>query len=147
MKKLLIGSLVVAGFGFSGFVSAAGVTLPSDGVVTTTACELLADQVTINLSANVSAAYQCDTADAAIRIGTCHVAGSRAPRSVTCEDISTETGYQPNAQGCSSTNDGNSIDIVDFSGFYATSRGGSVAEIPLHGTCTDETVGAMTGFD
>ncbi|WP_127556382.1 hypothetical protein [Saccharospirillum alexandrii] len=151
MKKLMLASVIV-GSAFAGTVLAAGTALPSSGgPVTTTDCSLLAGTVTVNLSSNVSGAFQCDLATNAIRIGTCHAAGSRQTTTVDCvltagADTTDDTSDDEyNGSSCGSTDD--SFDITDFRGFVATSQGGSVTQQELGGACSDSTLTALEIFD
>ncbi|MFT3757752.1 hypothetical protein [Thauera sp.] len=88
MKKL---SLLLAGLVFSGLASAVEITAPS-GRVLMTDCELLNEDVTINLTTGVVAGVACN--DAQIVMSACHTAGRLTSRSAdvtTCTDPNDNT--------------------------------------------------------
>ena len=136
MKKIIPALLLVSGLGVTFAASAVELESretigPVDGGADHE-CALLGSQVQINLSNNVEAAFSCDFATSTIRIGTCHIAGSRAPRTVTCEN-SAAAGDPAvwNAVGC--TTAGTQVNITDRVAFTASSQGGSVATAQLNG--------------
>lgn len=116
--------------------TAAGTKVPSGTAITINDCQLLGEDATINLSKNVLGAYNCDVINTEIEIGTCHEAGSRKPKTLDC------TGTDLPVAGCST---GATYDIPDFSGFTASSMGGTVSPVPLGGNCTDAAVQALIG--
>ncbi|MDH0121435.1 MAG: hypothetical protein FH750_08485 [Pseudomonas stutzeri] len=104
---------------------------------TTGACSLLAENVTLNLSARVWGVYNCDEATSVIRVAACHEGGSRKARTVNCaEDTANPGTYLP--QGCTATTP--TIEITDYAGYVAGSNGGSVAVNDLGGRCEASTV-------
>lgn len=147
MKKVISALFLMSSIGFS--VGASAIELTSRDTIGPTGggatheCALLGSQVQINLSANVNAAFNCDFATSTIRIGACHVAGSRAPRTVTCEN-SAATGDPAvwNAVGCAT--DGETITITDRVAYTASSQGGSVSTSQLNGAeCNAGAVDAL----
>jgi len=103
----------------------------------TGACTLLADNVTLNLSARVWGAYNCDDATSVIRVAACHEGGSRKARTVNCaEDAANPGTFLP--QGCTAQTA--TIEISDYAGYVAGSNGGSVAVNDLGGRCTGGTI-------
>lgn len=140
MKKLAY-LLVAAGIGVSFPALADPKAIPADGAVSAGAgnngCELLSENIRVNLSANVVGAFNCNVATNTIWVGTCHNAGSRNP-SLTCAQIGFEDdGTTPkfNHEDCDAT--GTVIeDAADFRGFFAQTSGGSVAPSFLGGSCS-----------
>lgn len=114
-------------------------TISELGTNTDHACSLLGETVRISLSSDVVAAFSCIELDSAINIGTCHTAGQRATRNVDCVATSYDASGNPdgwNATGCSATV--TSVEIpLSYTGYIATSTGGSVADSPLAGVCDD----------
>lgn len=107
------------------------------GIVSSAECALLADQVTMNFSKNVWAAYACDEATSVIQVAACHQGGSRVPKEVTCSaDPKNSTKFIP--AGCKDAT--SKITISDYSGFTAGSNGGSVGQNVLGGACSDSSV-------
>lgn len=146
MNNIFKCTAVAAFMGLSGLAMAAGTAFTSNQEqIDSTECSLLGSTVTINLSANISAAYQCDVADAAIRIGTCHAAGSRAEKTVTCVNSGTVDAPVWNHADCDANT--TSVTFADFSGFQASSTGGSVGEAALGGACSSSTVTTLEVFD
>lgn len=115
---------------------------PTGSTGSTHTCSLLGSQVQINLSSNVEAAFNCNFATSTIRVGTCHTAGSRAPRTATCTSTTTDgvTTWAP--EGCSATVQ--SVTLTDRVAFTASSQGGSVGAADLAGAaCTDASVAGL----
>ncbi len=158
MKSIFSALLICGAMGMSGaaFAAAEAGTLNSGNTIgptgdsaATHTCSLLGSQVQINLSNNVEAAFSCNFASSTIRTGTCHVAGSRAPRTVTCastpvvDDDGQPTGAVTwNAAGCGP--DVPTVTVTDRAAFTASSQGGSVSVTDLQGaTCSDDSVAAL----
>ena len=148
----IIKVFLVAGFGvllsFSalaaeeGALTAGGSTQISVDPAATLGCSLLANGVRINLSANVEGYYACDFANSDIRIGTCHVAGSRAEQTVVCNEDD-----DGNFQTSQCSTDGDTVTYTDRSGFVATSTGGSVGQASLDGaTCSGANISGLPFF-
>lgn len=101
-------------------------------------CSLLGEEVRVSLSSDVVAAFSCIELESAINIGTCHTAGQRATRNVECVATGFEAdGTTPtwNVEGCSA---GASVPVdLSYTGYVASSTGGSVAESPLAGVCDE----------
>jgi len=126
-----------------GALTAGGSTNISADPTEPLGCSLLASGVRINLSANVEGYYACDFANSDIRIGTCHVAGSRAEKTVDCVEDT-----DGNFQSSQCTTAGQSVTFTDRSAFVATSTGGSVGEAELDGnTCTGDNISGLTFFN
>lgn len=141
MKKI-VHLLFAAGIGMSASAVIAGTAVPTNGVVDPAACELLSEQIKLNFSAGVNAAYNCNTATNTIRVGTCHEAGSRNP-SVTCVQIGTDDDDNPvyNDAQCDDTNVGQSVTVATgYRGFFAQTSGGSVGAVFLGAECTSANV-------
>ena len=97
-------------------------------------CSLLGETVKISLSSDVIAAFSCVELESSINIGTCHNAGQRTTRSVTCVNTGTSSTPEWNAEGCTTTTSEVSVDL-SYTGYVASSTGGSVALSPLAGAC------------
>lgn len=89
MKKILFLALTVA---MAGTALAEDVVLSTDNnfTVKTTDCELLNENVKINLTSNVVGAVSCN--ENAIAIATCHTGGRTASREVELLDCVTDAG-------------------------------------------------------
>lgn len=146
MKKQLIALLAGMTVSMGAMAAADSGTLNSGastpiGTATsgeTNTCSLLGDSVTVNLSANVEGAFECDFANSAIRIATCHIGGSRAEQTDTCADVSADPNdgnVEWNIPGCTTV--GEDITYTDRTAFVANSAGGGVKAQALGGnTCT-----------
>lgn len=144
MKKLAY-LLVAAGIGVSFPALADPMAIPANGQVTGGAgndCELLSENIRVNLSSNVVGAFNCDIATNTIWVGTCHNAGSRNS-SLTCAQIGTDpTSGDPifNSDQCDAAAVAAGTVIEgepDFRGFFAQTSGGSVAPAFLGGNCSE----------
>lgn len=141
MKKSILATIFAGTMMASAFASAAPIS--SGTAITPTNCPLLGDQVVLNLSNNVSGAYNCDEATSVISVAACHKAGSRNPSTVNCT-ITSATGVDPvvwNGPSCTKAED--TFEIADFRGFTANSQGGKVAPEALGGACNEGSVGAL----
>jgi hypothetical protein len=109
MKKTILAPIVMLAIMFAGGAYAAddtveafqgGITLVPD-----TDCSLLSQRATITASANVHAAYYCDTTTTKAYAATCHEGGSANPTTVSCTcpgtTVGTVTTYTPNNTQCS----------------------------------------------
>jgi len=139
MKKSILAALLIS----SAFVSlnVSAVAIPNDGVITTTACTLLGEQVKLNLSNNVSGAYSCTEATSTIQVAACHKAGSRNTTTVACANSGTADAPDWNNASCADEAD--TFEITDYRGFRASSLGGKVGAQALGGACTDATVNGL----
>ncbi|WP_125919676.1 hypothetical protein [Stutzerimonas stutzeri] len=141
MKKNILALVTVIGlsatFTAGAANQAANKGFQGQGIVSSTECALLADQVTMNFSKNVWAAYACDEATSVIQVAACHQGGSRVPKEVTCTaDPKDPAKFVPST--CKEV--GEKVTISDYSGFIAGSNGGSVGQDVLGGACSDSTV-------
>lgn len=141
MKKNILALVTVIGlsatFTAGAANQAANTGFQGQGVVSSTECALLADQVTMNFSKNVWAAYACDEATSVIQVAACHQGGSRVPKEVQCtQDPTDATKFLP--AGCKDAS--SKVTISDYSGFLAGSNGGSVAQEVLGGACGSSSV-------
>ena len=105
-------------------------------------CVLLGETVTLNLSNNVSGAYNCVEATSTITLGACHASGSRNPTTVNCVN-SAAPGDAPVWNDTSCQDAGDTFEITDFRGFRASSQGGRVGVVALGGTCSDQSIDAV----
>ncbi|THG82134.1 hypothetical protein E5198_10220 [Pseudomonas sp. A-1] len=137
MKKILSGLIVASSLLATTAFAAGTVTAVDADQIDTTKCVLLDAPVKVNLSANVSGVYQCNDTDNSIRIATCHSSGSRSgPKELNCAQIGKDASNNPvfNDSSCSATVTKFTVP-VSFSGFAASSTGGSIGEVPLTGKC------------
>lgn len=150
MKKIITAMVMAAGLGAAFTASAAGIVIKNGVAITNadTECPLLGDNVTINLSNNVSGAYSCDLALAEIKVATCHKAGSRKASQIACQQVSQDETGNPiyNDASCDGTT-GQTFEIADFRAFAGSSKGGSVGAKALGGACTDSQVSALNHFN
>lgn len=101
MKKVLLAlSLIAAG-------SASAATITSGTAIDTTACTLLAENVTPRLSKSVKGAYICNTTTGFIGVGTSHEAGKGTAYGAGNKGgaiaVETCTSVATNAQTCAET--------------------------------------------
>lgn len=142
-KGLVAGALIAAS------VSAFAETAVENGDVLGQAeCSLLGENVRVSLSSDVVAAYECVEVTSAINIATCHTAGQRAARTIDCaalgEDANGDTVY--NDASCE-TAGVTSFDVeLSYTGYAASSLGGSVGQAPLTGICNDANLANVTIF-
>lgn len=150
MKKLIAGLAFLAAMAFANTAFAQAVAITSGGAITggtTGDCVLLGETVRINLSNNINGAYECDEALNAIRVATCHIAGSRAASTIACAVTDTDELGEPiyNDASCDGTA-GQTFNIVDYRGFIASSRGGTVGAQALGGNCAAGTLTGLSHF-
>lgn len=144
MKKL-ISILIFAGLATATGVASAAATLIASGTpIETTACTLLRDRVTVNLSNGVIATYNCDTTDNMIGVAACHTSGSQKPQTIACAST-------PDANGDPVWNDASCTAATDtfvIQGrrvFTGSSAGGNVAAGNLNSdTCDQSALAAQT---
>ena len=141
MKKVMMSLALVLGAGV--VVPAMAAPIVSGEAIDSDACELLGETVRLNLSANVTGAYSCNTSTSTIRVATCHAAGSRTPTMVSC--VNSAAPGEPadwNLPCC--TAEGQQIDTgPNFRGFRGSSQGGQIGIVPLGGVCGAGTVEAL----
>lgn len=138
MKKNILALLFISAAGISTLAGAA--EIKSGTAITTADCKLLGEQVTLNLSNNVSGAYSCNEITSTINVAACHKAGSRKSMDVKCAIVTPEDGATPavwNNGSCKATTD--TFESSDYRGYVASSKGGSVAQKELGGNCTAAT--------
>ena len=75
MKKILLSLAGVAALSCSVNASAVTLNAASANAVTTTTCTLLDENVSINMSKDVTGSVICDTDVNGVGVATCHVAG------------------------------------------------------------------------
>lgn len=141
MKKLISALLITGGIAAS--FGAHADPIVSGGTITggdAGDCVLLGENVTLNLSKDVSGAYVCEEPNSEIKIATCHKSGSRKPLLVDCVRVGDAEPAVYAPTGCTP---GEQFEIADYRGFTASSRGGGVATEDLGGACTDATVEAI----
>lgn len=145
MKNKIIAFLVAAGAS-AGVMAAdnAGTSIPANGIVTTTACSLLSEDVVLNLSSGVKGSYACNTTLNVVAVAACHPNGRKQGVSVDCDPVARNAqapgGEYTPPQGCAikpaptSDNDGSMI-VSGGVTYIASSRGGRVQGVQAIG-CT-----------
>lgn len=153
MKKILATVFAVTFSAVSSFAFAeaieisTGETIGPVGGGATEECVLLGEQVRVSLSSDVVAAFECEEVNNAIDIGTCHAAGQRATRTITCENFSGDpTDPVWNVSTCTTAGDDVTVDL-SYTGYAASSTGGSVQQAPLEGNCNIGNLGAIEIFN
>lgn len=154
MKKFLIATSALVMSAFVSFAYAEAVPISSGNTIgpegdteATETCVLLGERVSVSLSSDVIAAFECEEATSAIDIGTCHTAGQRAARTIQCENFAADG--EPdnwNVEGCSDTVT-EVQNAVGYTGYAASSTGGSVQLTPLAGNCEADTLGTISIFE
>lgn len=144
--KTIAKLLLLAGLSAS-FAATAATNITSGSVIDNTACVLLGDNVTLNLSKSVSGAYSCDETSSTIKVATCHATGSRKPTQVACASTTDATTGEAvwNDASCDGTAN-QTFEIADYRAFAASSQGGSVMTVNLGGNCTDGTVAGLGDY-
>lgn len=149
MKKILSGLIVASSLLASTAFAAGAVNAVDDKQIDDTKCVLLDAPVKVNLSANVEGVYQCNDTDNSIRIATCHTSGSRSgPKKLKCAQIgeaADKSAIWNGGSKCTAATDEFEVD-VSFSGFAASSTGGSIGEVPLTGKCETAELTKQTVF-
>ena len=146
MKKNLLALLVAVSFGSAGAVVAAPAAFQGNNDVDSTECTLLAETVTLGVSANVHGAFNCDETENLVQVGACHEGGSRS-QGAACVDLDPNDG-DPNGPlpaGCDGI--GGFSTIPDYKAFFTSSEGGVMSEYPLGGRCGAGTIVGIDGFE
>lgn len=150
MKKNLSSIVLLAALGFSSGAFAAA-NIPTGGPVTTDACPLLSESVTINLSSNVQGAFSCDVETGAIKVATCSEAGSRKVTTQPCTSTPAPTTDDPDAVEWNNASCSEStptfVTGTEGVGFFATSKGGQVAAKNMATACSNTSVVNIDGLD
>lgn len=139
MKKFLI-SLAIATSVLATSAYAKEITSGTAITADAAGCELLAQDVTINLSSNVFGAYSCEKANNAIKVATCHKAGSRNKETIKCAIVGKDEDGKStwNDTSCKETTD--TFESQNFGkAAFATTTGGSVASKSLAAYCDSAT--------
>ncbi|MBS7663908.1 hypothetical protein I0D00_18430 [Pseudomonas lalucatii] len=127
MKKL---ALIAAGLMISGAASA--VTLVGSDEVLMTDCELLNEDVTINLTNGVEGGVSCNTA--AIALTVCHTAGKSVNRTVGKRDVAASGNVPAHQVDCTISSTDNTCVATEVDGSAmpsaSTNRGTVSAEYP-----------------
>lgn len=117
----------------------------------TEVCSLLGENVRVSLSSDVIASFECVEVESAINIATCHTAGQRAARAVQCVQTGTDATSGDPVYNMSECTGSGATDVVNvdlsYTGYVASSTGGSVAESPLTGSCETAALGALPIFN
>lgn len=108
-------------------------------------CETLNNNVTIQLSKGVFAAYNCNTAGTSFAAATCHGTGTNKSQTVVCSYVqdastlqwSTDTSSQCPAYVSGMTEADRTVTFQGRIGFKGSSSGGSVGAAQIDGTTCD----------
>lgn len=159
MNKQFFALFAAAGLAcFASLASAAPTITGSSTQITATDCPLLAEAVTVGMSARVVGTYNCSAALNYVRVGSCHAGGSRSPLACTIQNQAAidaanapgGSGTPPAATypaGCNQTDGTGTSTVPDFRAFVASSRGGAMAELPLGGACDASRLGGLAGMN
>lgn len=157
MNKQFFALFAAAGLAcFASLASAAPTITGASTSISTTDCPLLAEAVTVGMSARVFGSYNCSAATNTVRVGACHAGGSRAP--LACNSVQNQAAIDAAAAagqpavaptypaGCAADGTGTST-VGDFKAFVASSRGGAMAEVPLGGACDAARLGGLSNMN
>jgi hypothetical protein len=158
MNKQFFALFAAAGLACVASLASAAPTITGASTTITTAnCPLLAEQVTVGMSARVVGSYNCSAAANTVRVGSCHPGGSRAP--LACNSVQNQAAIDAGAAqtpavvvapeypaGCTAAGTGTST-VAEFKAFVASSRGGAMAEVPLGGACDAGRLGGLANLN
>ena len=150
-KKIIFGFVMAWAFVISGNAMAVESFGETEQSITVTGgvgndCPLLAENVTLGVSANVIGGWACDEGNNIIQVAACHKGGSRDEVSCASYDDQpasvdgTPTNIIP---GCSDTT---GVGDPDFKAFFATSQGGVMAEKGLGTRCTTSSLEGLSDW-
>lgn len=106
-------------------------------------CPLMAETVTLGVSAKVHGALDCAEVTNIVEVAACHEGGSRE-QGVACTDQDITTAGDQLPPGCAALG-GNST-IPSYKAFFTSSKGGVLAENPLGSRCSAATITGASGF-
>jgi hypothetical protein len=151
MKKLVGLSAAAMCVMFSAQVSATSASFAITSTITpdpagTNYCETLSNNVTIQLSKDVYAAYNCAAAGTSFAAAACHANGTNKQQTITCvytQDSSTLQWSTSTSSQCPAYDPAAGASVpVTFQGrigFKGSSSGGSVSAAQIDGTTCDGT--------
>lgn len=147
MKKIVSISAVAATLMLSGQALAATGVLESTGTVTAVECDALSNDVTVQLSKNVNAAWGCTAIQ--YSAATCHINGTNKSQTLTCsytKNTATDgtVTYTANGSTCPTWDGQGTAPVKTFTyvgrvGFTGGSGGGSVGSAELTAATCDKT--------
>lgn len=156
MSKQIIALFAAAGLAcFASMASAAPTVSGASAQISTTDCPLLAEPITVGMSARVFGAYNCSATSNTVRVGSCHQGGSRSALACTIQnqaaiDEAIADGNTPPdptyPAGCNPDGTGTST-VTDFKAFVASSRGGAMSEQQLGGACDAARLGGHASLN
>lgn len=142
MKKILAVTALTMGILMSGQSHAAAVSMAGTGTITPAECAVLSNNVTIQLSNKVFAAYNCTTT--AVVAATCHQNGTLKVQTIPCSYLQNATTgvWEPSSPECpaydpTATTQATSATFNGRLGYRGGSGGGSVGAINLESTVCD----------
>ena len=144
MNKQIVAALMAVGFGLSAGVASAATAFTGNTQVDSTECALLAEEVTLGVSASVHGGYFCSEEDNVVEVAACHEGGSRQQGVACSTDADTETVEIELPEGCED-NTGFST-TPDYKAFGTSSRGGVMQEYQLGARCSATTIVGIDGF-
>ena len=118
-------------------------------------CVLLGDRVKVSLSTSIVAGFECEELTSAIDIATCHPAGQREARDITCTKIAEDENgaaiyNHPDCTGTANQDDGTTeivSNAISYIAYVASSTGGNVAPTPLDADCDATRLGILPLFN
>jgi hypothetical protein len=137
MNKQIFAAVLAVGLSVSAGMASAATAFQSNVEVETTDCTLLAETITLGVSAKVHGAYACNETTNLVEVGACHEGGSRA-QGAACQDTDANTPGDQLPAGCDAV--GGFSTIPDYKMFFTSSRGGVMQEFALGGRCSASTV-------
>lgn len=143
MKKITSAFILATAATLSGTALAAVDELVSGKTIDATACTILRDRVTVNLSTNVKSAYNCDDVKNVITVASCHTSGSQKPTTLNCVNSGDTANPKWNDPSCTQTSD--TFTINGRRVFSGNSAGGSVVAGDLKSATCD--VNALKAID
>lgn len=148
MNKKLIAALIAASLSMSATIASAATATAFKGNQEVEGgvggdCALLAETVTLGVSANVHGAYACDETENLVQVAACHEGGSRQ-QGAACVDLDPNTPDNQLPAGCSAL--GGFSTIPDYKAFFTSSKGGVMQEHALGGRCSESTITGIKGF-
>lgn len=131
IKKLLTVSAVAALAVLSSQAQAAATAITDSSTITQTDCSALANNVKVELSENVVAAYNCD--DWSFVAATCHTNGTNKSQTVAAQ-YDASSNLLPGYTGCDASGQCTFVGRIGFRGW---SQGGRVGAVPMgDSTCS-----------
>jgi|GEM_PF-5856749 len=134
MKNFILIAIAALNIGFMTNANAAGTAFTDSTTVTEADCSLLSQDVKLNASANVNAAWGCTVADNLAYGAACHEGGSSKERTVDCSCATADKANNNQCPGSCvasvytpSDDGGDSVTTIGRQAFGGSTNGGSIA--------------------